>query len=54
MIHQDIIYKYNLMDKKIDDFFYARAEKGLYDLVQDDIIAHMALEEPHWYINLHP
>ena len=33
----------------IHDFFYARAEKGLYDLVQDDIIAHMALEE-----HLHP
>ena len=43
LIYQDVIDEYNLVDKQIDRFFYVRAEKGMYGLVQEDIIAHTAL-----------
>ena len=33
LIHQDIIDKYNLMDKQNNLFLYVRVEKGMYGLV---------------------
>ena len=33
------------MDKKINDFLYFRAEKGMYGLSQAGIISHTALKE---------
>ena len=44
-IPQDIIEKYNFMDKKIIGFFGARVEKGMYDILQDIIISHESLKE---------
>ena len=45
LIPQNIIDKYNLMDKQINCFLYVRVEKGMYGLLQAGIIAHMALKE---------
>ena len=45
LIPQEFIDQYNLMDKQINGFFYVRAEKGLYGLVQAGIIAHTAIKE---------
>ena len=41
---QDVIDKYNLMDKQINIFLYVREEKGMYGLVQKSTIAHTALK----------
>ena len=49
LIPQEIIYKYNLMDKKIKGFIYVRVEKGMYDLFQAGIISHTSLKK-----HLHP
>ena len=44
LIPQDVIDKYNLMDKQINVFLYVRLEKGMYGLFQEEIIARMALK----------
>ena len=49
IIRQDIIDKYNLMDKQINGFICARMEKGMYGLSQDGIIEHKTLKE-HIYL----
>ena len=45
LIPQDIIDKYNLMDKKIGGFICVRLEKGMCGLFQASIIAHTARKE---------
>ena len=45
LILQDVINKYNLMDKQINGFIYVRVEKVIHGLVQAGIIAHTALKE---------
>ena len=44
LIPQEVIDENNLMDKKINRFPYVRVERGMYGLVQERIIAHMALK----------
>ena len=42
---QEIIDKYNLLNKKCDGYIYVIIEKGIYDLLQAGIIAHESLKE---------
>ena len=45
LIPSDVINNYNLTEKKINRFIYARVKRGVYGLVHVGIIAHMALKE---------
>ena len=45
LIPQDVIDKYNLMDKQINRFIHVRVYKGMYGLFRSGIIAHTALKE---------
>ena len=45
IIPQEIIDKYDLLNKQYDGFLYVRIEKGMYGLVQAGIIAHQAITE---------
>ena len=45
LILQDVIYKYNLIDRKINSFLYVRVDKGMHGIFQAGIITHTALKE---------
>ena len=45
LIPQNVINKYNIMEKKVGEFLYERVEKGIYRLVQYRIISHKALKK---------
>ena len=44
LIPQDVIDKYNLMDKQINVFLYIQVDKGMYGPVQVGIITHTLLK----------
>ena len=44
LIPQDVIDKYNLMDKQINVFLYIQVDKGMYGLFQVGIITHTLLK----------
>ena len=45
LIPQELIYEYDIMEKKINGFLYDGVEKGLCGLVQAGTFAHTALKE---------
>ena len=45
IIPQEIIDKYDLLNKQCDGYIYVRIEKGIYGLMQAGIIAHESLKE---------
>ena len=45
IIPQEIIDKYDLINKQNDGYIYVRVKKRMYGLVQAEIIAHEALKE---------